>query len=62
METLSITIELTLGQWNVVLNALGQRPFVEVSDIISSIKEQGDLAMNKADGVGAALPADEEKV
>ena len=57
MENLPIDIKLTLGQWNLVLNALGQRPFAEVNEVIMAIKEQGEKA------VAAAAPvADAEAV
>jgi len=42
MEQVSISITLTVAQWNVVMNALGQRPFAEVADIIGNIKAQAD--------------------
>jgi len=42
MEQVSISITLTVAQWNVVMNALGQRPFSEVADIIGNIKAQAD--------------------
>jgi hypothetical protein len=48
MENLPIDIKLTLGQWNVVLNALGQRPFAEVNEVISAIKVQGERAVSEA--------------
>jgi hypothetical protein len=53
MENLPIEIKLTLGQWNLVLNALGQRPFAEVNEVIMAIKAQGEAA------VAAAAPASE---
>lgn len=48
MENLPIDIKLTLGQWNLVLNALGQRPFAEVNEVISAIKAQGEAAVAAA--------------
>jgi hypothetical protein len=48
MENLPITIKLTLAQWNLVLNALGQRPFAEVNEIISAIKVQGEQVVAEA--------------
>lgn len=33
---------MTVAQWNVVMTALGQRPFAEVADIIGNIKAQAD--------------------
>ena len=41
MENAEITVTLTAAKWNVVLNALSQRPFNEVSAIIAEIMEQG---------------------
>lgn len=37
-----LKIELTAGEVNYVLNALGQRPFKEVANLIGKIKAQGD--------------------
>jgi hypothetical protein len=42
MEQTNVTIAMTVAQWNVVMNALGQRPFAEVTDIIGNIKAQAD--------------------
>ena len=52
MENLPIDIKLTLGQWNVVLNALGQRPFAEVNEVIAAIKAQGEKAVSEAKDAG----------
>lgn len=38
----SIKLDLTAGEVNYVLNALGQRPFGEVAALIKKIKDQGD--------------------
>jgi hypothetical protein len=35
-----MTIELTLDEVNQILNALGQRPYVEVANLISKIATQ----------------------
>ena len=40
-----IAIELPAQAWNVVLNALGQRPYVEVADLLMEIKKQGEMAV-----------------
>jgi hypothetical protein len=48
MENLPIDIKLTLAQWNLVLNALGSRPFAEVNEIIAAIKVQGERAVAEA--------------
>ena len=48
MENLPIEIKLTLGQWNLVLNALGQRPFAEVNEVIMAIKVQGERVVAEA--------------
>ena len=42
MEQANVIITMTVMQWNVIMNALGQRPFAEVVDIITSIKSQAE--------------------
>lgn len=42
MEQMNVSITMTVAQWNVVMNAIGQRPFAEVADIIGLIKAQAD--------------------
>lgn len=51
MEQMNVSIIMTVAQWNVVMNAIGQRPFAEVADIIGLIKAQADqqLAPKAAD-------------
>jgi|688.fasta_scaffold402077_1 hypothetical protein len=38
----NIPVTLTANEWNVVLNALCQRPFAEVNFLIYKIKNQAD--------------------
>lgn len=38
----NISISLPAQAWNVILNALGQRPFVEVTDLIAELKKQAE--------------------
>lgn len=38
----SIKLDLTAGEVNYLLQALGQRPFAEVVTLINKIKAQGD--------------------
>jgi hypothetical protein len=59
MENMAINITLTLNQWNLVLNALGQRPFAEVNEIISAIKAQGDQAVAETKNAIVAEATDE---
>jgi hypothetical protein len=33
-------IDLTTQQWNYILNVLGQRPYVEVVELIAEIQKQ----------------------
>lgn len=40
-----ISIELPAQAWNVVLNALGQRPYLEVVELLTEIKRQGEAAI-----------------
>jgi hypothetical protein len=35
-----VTIKLTTQQWNYILNVLGQRPYVEVVELIAEIQKQ----------------------
>lgn len=43
-----ISIELPAQGWNAILNVLGQRPYLEVVELIAEIKKQGEEALNKA--------------
>ena len=42
-------IELTTQQWNYILNVLGQRPYVEVTELIAEIQKQAvdDVSVNE---------------
>jgi hypothetical protein len=44
-----ITVTLSLTEWNTVLNALGQRPFVEVAAILNSIQDQAKAQIDNSD-------------
>lgn len=46
MENLSIT--LPVQAWNVILNALGQRPYAEVVELVAELKKQAESQVNKA--------------
>lgn len=39
-----ISIELPVQAWNVVMQALAQRPYAEVFELIAEVKRQGDAA------------------
>lgn len=45
---MQITLNLTVEQVNYILAVLGQRPFAEVSDLVSVIKNQGDAIIQQA--------------
>jgi hypothetical protein len=53
-----LKVELPVNAWNVVLNSLGQRPYLEVAEIISLVKSQADAAFSQA---AAEAMATEEK-
>jgi len=36
----NITISLPVNAWNIVLNALANRPYAEVADLLEQIKKQ----------------------
>lgn len=40
MEKQNVAISLTVAEWNVVLNAIGQRPYTEIAGIVQSMNEQ----------------------
>lgn len=42
MENKDVSITLPVAAWNVVMNALGQRPFAEVAELITLIKKQAE--------------------
>ena len=50
MEKLSI--ELTVNEWNVIMQALGKQPFEVVNSVILAIRAQADAKM------GEQKPAD----
>ena len=39
-DEVKLSIELTVDQWNVVINAVAQRPFAEVSGLIQIMQSQ----------------------
>lgn len=47
MENKEVSITLPVQAWNVVMNALGQRPFAEVADLIASIKKQAENQLSQ---------------
>ena len=58
MEQLNVSITMTVAQWNVVMNALGQRPFAEVVDIIGNIKAQADEQLASKANEAPEAPAE----
>jgi len=42
LENKSISIELPIAAWNIVMNALGARPYAEVAELIPAIKQQAE--------------------
>lgn len=49
-----IKLELTVGQVNYIIAALGQRPHHEVHELILEIKKQGDSQTASQSTVAAA--------
>ena len=47
MENKEISITLPVQAWNVVMNALGQRPYLEVAELIANIKVQAENHLQK---------------
>lgn len=44
-EEVKLSIELTVNQWNVVMNAVAQRSFAEVSGLIHEMKSQAEKSI-----------------
>ncbi len=55
MEPVKVSVELTIPEWNVVINALAQRPYIEVADIIASVKSQAETRMNNLNEMAKAI-------
>lgn len=47
MENKEVSITLPVQAWNIVMNALGQRPFIEVADLIAKIKQQAEQMISQ---------------
>lgn len=46
MNSVIVTLELPVMAVNVILNALGAKPYAEVAVVIGMIKQQGDRAVD----------------
>jgi len=46
MEDKKMSIELTVAQWNIVMQGVGSLPFAQVAEIVSIIKSQADSQLN----------------
>lgn len=44
----TVSIELHVNEVNMVLSALGQLPFIQVSDLIKNIKTQAETQLEAA--------------
>ena len=51
MENTKVTVTLTVQEWNVVLNAIGTRPFAEVHALITEINNQAIPQIKKSEEV-----------
>lgn len=49
MENQTISITLGITEWNVVMQALGNMPFAQVSNIIPSIQKQANEQIKPAE-------------
>jgi hypothetical protein len=50
-----ISIELPLAAWNIIFNALGQRPYVEVAELVAAVKAQADAQLTPPTDAPSAL-------
>ena len=44
---MNINLQLTLEETNIILNALSNRPYIEVAELIGKIKTEGDRQYQK---------------
>ncbi|CAB5220003.1 hypothetical protein UFOVP231_32 [uncultured Caudovirales phage] len=58
MDQTSVTVAMTVAQWNVVMKALGELPFRESADVIMSIKTQAEMQLAPA-SAGTSEPSSE---
>ena len=42
VENKVIAIELPVAAWNIVMNALGNRPYAEVAELVTAIQKQAE--------------------
>jgi hypothetical protein len=49
LENKSISIELPIAAWNIVMNALGARPYAEVVEVIAAVKQQAEGQLKEAE-------------
>jgi hypothetical protein len=54
---MKLPIELSVQQWNVVINAVAQRPYIEVAEIIGEIKGQSEARLVNMNKVAQAFTA-----
>jgi len=47
MEDKVVQLDLTVGEVNGILQALGQLPFVQVSGLIAKVKNQAEVSLSK---------------
>jgi len=48
MENQKVSIELTVAQWNVVMQGVGSMPFAQVAEIITIIKTQAEAQIQSS--------------
>jgi hypothetical protein len=56
MSIKTITLQVTIDQTNLVLEALGQQPFVKVYELIASIQAQAKRQLDDEEQQPAATP------
>jgi len=49
MSDNKISITLPVDEWNIVMNALGSRPFAEVTNVVAAIQSQAASQVPNAD-------------
>lgn len=44
----TITMTLPIDKWNIIFNALNQRPYIEVAQLLTEMKSMADAEITKS--------------
>ncbi len=61
MQQETIQLKLTVEETNLILDSLGQRPFVSVHQLIANIQQQAELLLSQ-NNVNSSRESDTESI